>query len=604
MRRIPAWICYRFGVKRTAVVLLAIYLPVVCAASDREWTLVRSSHFEVYSQTGERDGRSAALWFEQLRAFFDPIAHKQSGVGVDGDGPVRVIGFQSAKEYAPFQIRPAADAYFVGGEGADYIVMPTLGPDEFGIAAHEYAHLVLHSIRVRLPPWLAEGLAEFFSSVRICQQGCVIGGVLPMRALELRQTPWIPLAELLAQPPNSPMRADRKEAGIFYAESWALTSMLILSPEYAPQFSELLDAAASGAFEIGTITRIYNKPIDGIMADLRDWAPRRRAGVALPGIPSVGLHVEVSQLARFDSDRLLADLLLASRDLNRSEAAYQRLANERPDDPAIAAALGTIALLKGDRNRARDQWKRAMHLGIQDARLCYRYAILAEDAGVPRDEISAALRRAIELKPDFDDARYKLGLLETNRGNYAAALEQFRAMRPVAAGRAYGYWTAMASAFTETDQRKEAEDAAAKAMSYAVTAEERASAARLAYVADTDLAVQLSHDVNGNLQMITTRKPHGTNDWNPFIEPGDHIRYIEGQLRKVECVSGKITGFRVETASEAVEVTLPDPARVLISGGAPEFVCGAEDGRKVAIQYAAFENHAAADGALRGMQFK
>jgi len=163
---------------------------------------------------------------------------------------------------------------------------------------------------------------------------------------------------------------------------------------------------------------------------------------------------------------------------------------------------------------------------------------------------------------------------------------------------------AIASAFTETDQREEAKEAAAKALSYAVSAAERASAARLAYVADTDLAVQLSHDGDGNLKMITTRKPHGTNAWNPFIEPGDHIRSVEGRLRKVECVSGKITGFRVETASAAVEVALPDPARVLISGGAPEFVCDAEDGRKVAIEYAAFENHATADGVLRGITLK
>jgi tetratricopeptide (TPR) repeat protein len=591
-------------VKRRAAVVLAISLPLACGASDSQWTAVRSSHFEIYSQAGERDGRSAALWFEQLRAFFALTAHVQAGGDVESHGPVRVIGFESAKEYAQFQLRPAADAYFVGGEAADYIVMPTLGSEEFRVAAHEYAHLVLHSMRVRLPPWLEEGIAEFFSTVRLSEKGCVIGGDLPMRTPALRQMRWIPLAELLIQPASTPKRADRNEAGIFYAESWALTSMLILSPAYAPRLSELLDAASSGTLEAGTITRIYNKPLDSIMADLRAWVQRPRTGVPLPGIPSVNLHVEVSELTSFEAGRLMADLLLASNELKRAEAAYQMLANERPDDPLIAAALGNIALRQGDRDKAREQWKRAIHFGIRDATVCYRYAILAEDAGVAPDEIGAALRRAIELKPDFDDARYKLGLLESNRGHYEAALEQFRAMRPVAAGRAYGYWMAVASALTETDQREEAKKAAAKAMSYATSAEERAATAQLAYVADTDLTVQLSQDGNGKLQMITTRKPHGSNDWNPFIEPGDEIRYLEGQIRKVECVAGKITGFRVESAVTAVEVALPDPARVLIRGGTPEFTCGAEDGREVAIQYAVSENHGAADGVLRGMQFK
>jgi tetratricopeptide (TPR) repeat protein len=245
-----------------------------------------------------------------------------------------------------------------------------------------------------------------------------------------------------------------------------------------------------------------------------------------------------------------------------------------------------------------------MQLGIRDAMLCYQYAILAEDAGVPADEISQGLRRAIELKPEFDDARYKLGLHESNRGHYSEALEQFRAMSSVSPGRAYGYWTAVTAALTETEQREEAKEAAAKAMHYARNSEERASASQLAYVAGTDLTVRFSRDSNGTLRMVTARKPHGSDDWNPFVEPNDHVVLIEGRIRKVECSAGRITGFRIEGESTAVEVTLPDPAHVLIRGGTPEFVCDAEDGRQVVIQYAASDQRVSANGILRGMQFR
>ena len=196
--------------------------------------------------------------------------------------------------------------------------------------------------------------------------------------------------------------------------------------------------------------------------------------------------------------------------LDRARTAYNVLANERPEDPRAAAALGNIALREGDRSTGREQWKHAIQLGIRDATLYYQYAILAEDANVPAPDIENALRRALELRADFDDARYKLGLLESNRGHYAAALEQFRAMRSVPVERAYGYWTAVASALTETDQREEAKDAAGKAMHYATNVDERASASRLAYAAETDLTIQISHDANGNLQMVTARKPHGS----------------------------------------------------------------------------------------------
>jgi hypothetical protein len=591
-------------VKFVAALLLIAYLPLARGASNRQWTVVRSPHFEVYSQAGEQDGRSALLWLEQLRAFFVRGSAAQAGRDLESHGPVRVVGFQSAKEYAAFRLQPAADAYYVGGEAMDYIVMPRLGPEEFGVAAHEYAHLVLHSLRLRPPPWLAEGIAEFFSTVRIGENGGLIGGDLPMRTRTLRQRPWIPLAQLLALPANSPMRADRNTADVFYAESWALTQMLIFSPGYAAGFSQFWDAAQTGASDAEMLAHVYGKPLSAITADLRDWIQRPRSGVPLPGIPNVNQHVEVSVLPGFESRLLIADLLYACADLGRAKTAYSALAKERPEDARVAAALGDIALREGDPSTGREQWKRAMQLGIRDATLYYQYAILAEDAKVPASDIESALRRAIELRSNFDDARYKLGLLESNRGCYAAALEQFRAMRSVPAERAYGYWTAVASALTETDQREEAKDAAGKAMHYATNADERASASRLAYAAETDLTVQISHDPNGNLQMVTARKPHGTNDWNPFIEPGDHIVYIEGQIRKVECSAGKITGFRVATASTALEIALPDPSRVLIRGGTPEFVCGADDERKVAIQYAAIEKHAAVDGVLRGMQFR
>ncbi len=603
--RPQALTCYRFDVKLVVAALaFGLCLPAIYAASNTGWTLVRTSHFEVYSRAGERDGRSALLWFEQLRAFFVRAGITQAGGDLASHGPVRVIGFQSAKEYAAFRPSATADAFFLSSETRDYIVMPGLGSEEFAPAAHEYAHLALRLLGVRLPPWLAEGIAEFFSTVHIAERECVIGGDLPIRKLALRRRPWIPLAQLVELTENSPIRADRNQADIFYAESWALTDMLIFSPAYAPRFSELLAEMASGASDAETIARIYGKPLSGIMADLYAWEQTPRSGLPLPGIPNVSQDVQVSQLTGFESRFVLADLLLTNGDLNRAEGMYRTLANEQPDSAPALVALGNIAFRKGDRQTAREEWRLAMAQGIRDARLCYEYSILAEDAGLPADEVGAALRRAIELKPDFDDARYKLALLENNHGHYESAVQQLRAMRSVGAKRAYGYWTAMASALTEMDHREEAKQAAAMALHYATSAEERASAKRLAYVAATDLTVQFSRDGNGNLQLITARKPHGSGDWNPFIEPGDHIQYVEGQIRKVECSAGKITGFRVESASGAIEVSLPDPTHVLIRGGTPEFVCGAEDGRKVAIEYATSGKQGATDGILRGMQFR
>ncbi len=275
-----------------------------------------------------------------------------------------------------------------------------------------------------------------------------------------------------------------------------------------------------------------------------------------------------------------------------------------PDDPAISGALGAIALHNGQNDIARRQWKRAIDDGIRDAALCYRYTKLAEDAGLPANEIRPAFEKAITLRPDFDDARYGLALLESNAGRFDAAVTQLRAMHTISPGRAYGYWTAMSYALNELDKRDEAIQAAHKALKYAATLTERANAAQLAYVAQTDIAVRFTRDATGREHLETTRVPRNTLDWNPFIEPSDNIRRVEAKLREFTCSSGRATGIAIETSNGQLTLTIPDPSRVLMRNAPSEFTCGPQPANSVVVDYAASQKRdGTADGVLRGMAF-
>jgi hypothetical protein len=63
-------------------------------------------------------------------------------------------------------------------------------------------------------------------------------------------------------------------------------------------------------------------------------------------------------------------------------------------------------------------------------------------------------------------------------------------------------------------------------------------------------------------------------------------------------------GIRNQRHLSYLRVSLPDPSHVLIEGGNPEFYCGAEDGRKVTIQYVAKPDQDGKEGILRGMHFE
>jgi hypothetical protein len=596
--------CYRLVVKYLAVLVLAVFVPLGCRGSDSGWILVRSPHFDIYSQLGEHDARSIGLTLEQLRAFFLTSGALGAHTALENDRPVRVLQFATTSAYASFRPRASADAFFVGSEAVNYIVLAPAGPNRPRTLAHEYAHLVLHSAAIHLPPWFAEGIAEFFSSLEISPRESLVGGDLPTRSQVLRNHALIPLEKLLTMDEDDPIRSRRDDAAIFYAESWELTHMLLFSPQYSSKAGALWAAFKSGVIEGPALASLYGRSIKTIDSDLRTWIDAPKSAMPLPGVPARDQRLRVSSVNQADSDTVLAGLVLASGDLDRAQAVYQSLQTERTKDPAVAATVGSIALRKHDDVKAILEWKRAFDLGASDPVLCYQYATLLESAHAPDDQIAAALRRAIELKPGYDDARFRLGLLESSRQNYAVALEQLRAMRSVPRARAYTYWLAIASALLETDQRAAAKAAAEKAIAFAATADQREIAALLEVDTETDVTVQFARDSQGNLQMVTSRKPHGAARWNPFIEFGEQIRTVTGQIRKVECSAGAITGFEISYTSGTVRVSLPDPSHVLIEGGTPEFYCGADDGRKVTVQYAAKPDQDGNEGILRGMHFE
>jgi tetratricopeptide (TPR) repeat protein len=380
---------------------------------------------------------------------------------------------------------------------------------------------------------------------------------------------------------------------------------LVLSPQYAPKFGELITALTSGTPATQALPTIYGKSLSLVTGDLHAWTAIKHQPVGLQGIQAghilaqnVAIETSIA-VTPLQARALMAEILLAAGDLDRARTLYSDLARETPQDAAVHAALGNIVLRQGDNDRAREQWKLAITLGIQDATLCYQFAALGDRAGVPEAELRPALERAVQLKSDFDDARYHLALIEKNAGHYDAAIAHLRAMRTVAPSRAFNYWTAMTDALLQLDRRDEARAASKKAMEHATTAVERARATQLEYFAVTDLDVQFTVGKNGRAELSTTRVPHATADWNPFIEPGDKIRHVDGALREIEC-SGAVTRFVVDTSEGPVTLAIPDPGHVQMRNAPAEFTCGPQKSTKVAVDYAITNS----DGLVRGMQFK
>jgi hypothetical protein len=103
--------------------------------------------------------------------------------------------------------------------------------------------------------------------------------------------------------------------------------------------------------------------------------------------------------------------------------------------------------------------------------------------------------------------------------------------------------------------------------------------------------------------MVTTRIPHGTADWNPFVEASDQIEHTSGKLSEVLCSKGKLTGFQLRRSNETLTVEVPDPLHVLMRNSPAEFFCGPMQAKEVEADYAVVKVAGKTTNVLRGMTF-
>ena len=126
--------------------------------------------------------------------------------------------------------------------GQEYVVLRNITPDDYPTAVHEYVHVLLKPVQAKTPLWLQEGLAEMYSTLKPIGDKVQIGEIKRGHYYELHTSKWLDLATLTAVDHRSPYYNESKRMGIFYAESWALTHMLMLDRSYNPRFNDFTSA--------------------------------------------------------------------------------------------------------------------------------------------------------------------------------------------------------------------------------------------------------------------------------------------------------------------------------------------------------------------------
>src|SRR5438105_11286131 len=263
---------------RRSLLTIVVAASIVAAgrASDRPWTIVRSPNLTLLGQQPAKTLRTIAFQLEQFRTVLGAlIATAQRPLPL----PTVVYVFGTHEELAPFLpgkngASSAIAGYFHGGNDLNAIALQLETFDDSSrIIFHEYTHLLLHNATVRIPLWLDEGLAEYYSTYALERDGtrANIGRPIVWHVAILRQA-YIPITTLLAVDHRSPMYNERDRQTIFYAEAWALTHYLMTRmPGGADGINRYVTGIAKGGRPNDVFAQAFGKTPAEIDKELRTY---------------------------------------------------------------------------------------------------------------------------------------------------------------------------------------------------------------------------------------------------------------------------------------------------------------------------------------------
>src|SRR5208283_1865227 len=376
-------------------VLCLVALAPLCA--EEKWIKLSTPHFEMLTPNGEKRAREALLQFEQIRTFFRQATNKPKESAA-AETRVRIVAFRGEKDYKPYRMNEGAAAFYLRNESHDYIVMGDVEEEHFTAAAHEYTHLVVEHAGLKFPPWLNEGLADLYSTLEAQGARTMVGKPSKGRVLVLLHENWLDLPSLFAVGRDSPYYNEKEKMSIFYAESWMLTHMLMLSTEYGSKFTQFLATVNQGTRSEDALRSVYGKDTSAVMNDLRHYLAGGTVRVTFVNVKfeKSDLEPEVTTPDDLDLRLALIDVLVGVHKLDQAKEALTKLSSQYADQPQVEETWFDLAWQSRDTKSASAHCERAFTLGSKNVQMLNNCMALEYQTGAS-EVLLPMLQRVAEL---------------------------------------------------------------------------------------------------------------------------------------------------------------------------------------------------------------
>jgi Flp pilus assembly protein TadD len=577
--------------------LIAAVFVCIPAPAETKWIHLRSENFEMFSSAGAGSARETLRNFEQVRTFFIQALKRNA----QKDPPVYIVGFNSEKEYAPYRPSEFAAAHYHPGADRDYIVMSRVGYNLFPVAVHEYVHLVVQHAGFKFPPWLNEGFAELYSTLK--PRGgdrIIVGDLIPGRYQALLTDKWVPLSIITAADHDSPYYNERDRAGSLYNEGWALVHMLILSEAYRPKSSEFIAAIQEGVPAATAFERVYSKSITQVDKELQAYlrGDRFRAALVPAKLEKVKAELPAEPAPELELNLVLADLTNRRGNEAETERRLTKLAGQNPQRAEPAAGLAYLSWYRGNLDEAEKHFAKAFELGDRNPRLLWDYGRIARRSHP--EEALKALEALSLAQPDRVEVRLEMASLHLSHqqaGKAYAVLNEIRRVTPADAPRLFllrayaqlglGGIEAARASTEEAAKYVKAEfdkDELERLRAYV----EQARTANLAGIVAPQEVKNLTPAAESEETAMARRmvrrvlRPDGT--YTAVLEPP---KTVAGTFAEFVCSSEKLK-IAITTQAGRKVYLIDDPSQLTVvgrEGGKVELECGPQKPVPIRIEY-------------------
>jgi tetratricopeptide (TPR) repeat protein len=599
---VPALLVYNALMKPQVSATLLLLAAAHLSAADPKWIRMKSEHFEMYSSAGERATRDTLKSFEQVRSFF------QEAIGIKEEKPipVRLVAFNSVKEYEPYSLNEAAVAYYMPGADGDTIVMSHTGIEARPMAVHEYTHLVLEHAGLTLPPWLNEGLAEIFSTLRPSGNKVMIGEIIQNRRLQMLNSPWVPLATILVADHNSPFYNEKNKAGSLYDEGWALTHMLMLDERYSAKFDQVIRTIQSGTSSPDALSTIYGMPLSEIDKDLQGYIRGSRFYARLypTKLEKVTDELAAEPAPDYDVKLILIELSSRKGQDDETRKKLEALTVEDPKRPEPYSQLGYLVWRQGKQPEAREFFAKAYALGDRSRRMLWDYGRM--NVNDRPTEATRALGDLLEQEPGRVEVRIALAEAQLRNHQPGVTVATLTHAKSISAADAPRLFLVAAYAYIDLKNMDEAKANVDKALKYSKSERDKGDVQRLQdYLQRVSLARGNARSEAPQIAAEAIAPPSR----RAFDEPTTKIfpdkPSAEGTFTSLLC--GEQAKIVLKTTNGDKIFVIEDPRKIVVvgkDGGKTDLNCGDQQPVPMRIEYDPAQPGTGIEGAVRILYFK